>query len=159
MQNIKKSRKFVKMVNGDIVNIPETIKTRFSSYKYNEENRELRVECFKCHQQFAIYKLSADNDWEDIHSEVEYRYVRSKGYGTYCAECEGQQTKPNQTKVACALVNRRKSYELEPENQKYLAHRAIDEDISITQLLNHIISNERRLQPRGKLIEKRCRSK
>lgn len=149
IQQIKKNSPFVILENGEKIDLPPTIKRRFSAYHYKQENGNLYISCYKCKREFAVARLTEECTWQDIHIEKEYRYLPSNGFGSYCASCE---SRFNGTKETATLSKKGKSYELYHENQRYLGHRGIEEGCSITYLLNKIIEKERRENPLSKIL-------
>lgn len=155
---IKFSRalKYIKTVDNVKVDLPNYLSRRISYYQFNYSDNTVEINCSECNSPYKVLKLENINNhwvWKDIHQEEEYHLMSEKsGFSACCIKCKLKQDKRKKEDISNKRKHEneiKKGYTvfLSDENKRYLQLRRIADGIEITNLLNSLISDEKRKHP------------
>lgn len=151
-QTFTKDRLFIKLENGEEVDVPDYVDKARRRYRYDSEESILEKQCCKCGKWLKVARYEK-SDWADIHQENEIHRMRS-GYSSYCGECTVK-LKPALTIQSVeqkAEVQDKCSVFLTEKQKRYLKIRAAAQDKAMKELLSEILDEEMRENPIEKFI-------
>lgn len=164
---LKKGMSVVKTKEGVEVKLPSRVALGTRNYRYDMDREVLQKKCTNCHMYFDMDQI-VDSCFIDIHDEMLIKAHNGKSeMSSRCVKCHDElkefQIKRDAEKLGLLSVDQNDSHVLsdniEPierksegilltvENSKYIAHLAIENELTIDDQINQEIERLRKVNP------------
>ena len=148
IQTFNTQKDFIISPDNQTIKIPNFVRKSYKRYRYNESDTTLEKQCAECQKWYAVLKV-VDGVLSDCHQESDYHYMGDKsGYGSYCKKCSAPKVIPKSKQEDLVKY----SVFLTKDNIKYMSMRCAAQDISKTDFLNMLISEEKHKNPITKYV-------
>ena len=172
MQKFIQIRKGMSVINtneGIEVKLPSKVSKGIRNYRYDVERQILQKKCTNCHKYFDMDHV-IDGIFVDIHDETLIKaHIGKSEMSSRCVKCFDElkafQVKRDAEKLGLlsasskdvsttevakeeqAIQSKSDAIRLTKENLKYIAHIAIENDLSIVDQVNKEVERLRRVNP------------
>lgn len=163
---IKKGMSMVKTKEGVEVILPSRVSKGTKNYQFDVERQILQKKCINCNEYFDMDQI-IDGEFVDIHDETQIKDHKGKSeMSSRCVKCFKEQ-KVEQVKrkaeelgflpgphreEVCEIAkdvestnNKFGGIKLTNENYKYIAHIAVENDLSVDEQINKEVERLRRV--------------
>lgn len=163
---IKKGMLGVKSTEGNEVKLPSRVSMGMRNYRYDVDRQILQKKCTNCYEYFDTDQI-VDGSFVDIHDEMLIKAHNGKSeMSSRCVKCFDElkefQVKRDAEKLGILSVrldvepqvsakdskpepSKLEGIKLTKENLKYIAHLAVENDVSIDDQINKEVERLRRV--------------